>query len=88
MTNSWWVLWKRSNQVSTILFKPKLVWLLVDENELSADVETVLLVKSLSSFWLSFIDVDDSPLLVKTIVSVIGNNFLSFLVCSTINIET
>lgn len=88
MTYSWWILWKTCYQVSTILTKPELVWLLIDEYELSVDMETKLFVQSLTTFWLCFINVDDAPFLVDTIVSWMGNNFLSFLVLSAIHIKT
>jgi hypothetical protein len=51
-------------------------------------VETVLFVISLSNFWLSFIDVDDAPLLVDTIVSVISNNTLHFIVFTAMDIKS
>jgi hypothetical protein len=50
-------------------------------------VEAKLFVESLGSDWLSFVKIDDIPFLVVSIMSLVSNNWLSFSVLVSIDVE-
>jgi hypothetical protein len=68
-------------------FDNSLHWESGSNVEWSVDMETEILIKSFSSNLLCFVNIDDRPSLVSTVVSLPGDNFLSFSILSTRDIK-
>jgi hypothetical protein len=78
----------KDNVTGSNHFDNSLHWHSRSDIEWSVDVEAKVLMKSLSLFLFCFVKIDNLPSLVGTVVSLPDDNWSSFFVLTSINVNT
>jgi hypothetical protein len=85
----WWIDWISNVEISvSVHLEESVSWKLRDHDEWSVDIETEFFVHSLGWDLWCFININDLPSLVETIMLSLGDDFLSFKILYFIDIKS